>query len=72
MDDAERNAMRDHIVWLTQQLEMARLQNRERTALLRRMLDPEDLGHAVSNEVKSLCYQLLISDLEAERNAWNR
>ena len=72
MDDAERTAMRDHIVWLTQQLELARLQNRERTALLRRMLDPEDLGHAVSNEVKSLVYQLLISDLEAERNAWNR
>jgi len=72
MDDAERIAMRDHIVWLTQQLELARLQNRERTALLRRMLDPEDLGFAVSNEVKSLVYQLLISDLEAERNAWNR
>ena len=72
MDDAERSAMRDHIVWLTQQLELARLQNRERTALLRRMLDPEDLGFAVSNEVKSLVYQLLISDLEAERNAWNR
>ena len=72
MDEPERTAMRDHIVWLTQQLELARLQNRERTALLRRMLDPEDLGHAVSNEVKSLVYQLLISDLEAERNAWNR
>ena len=72
MDDAERTAMRDHIVWLTQQLELARLQNRERTALLKRMLDPEDLGYAVSNEVKSLVYQLLISDLEAERNAWNR
>ena len=72
MDDAERTAMRDHIVWLTQQLELARLQNRERTALLRRMLDPEDLGYAVSNEVKSLVYQRLISDLEAERNAWNR
>ena len=72
MDDAERTAMRDHIVWLTQQLELARHQNRERTALLKRMLDPEDLGYAVSNEVKSLVYQLLISDLEAERNAWNR
>ena len=72
MDDAERTAMRDHIVWLTQQLELARLQNRERTALLKRMLDPEDLGYAVSNEVKSLVYQLLISDLEAERNAWNK
>jgi hypothetical protein len=72
MDDPERTAMRDHIVWLTQQLELARLQNRERTALLKRMLDPEDLGFAVSNEVKSLVYQLLISDLEAERNAWNR
>ena len=72
MGEPERTAMRDHIVWLTQQLELARLQNRERTALLRRMLDPEDLGFAVSNEVKSLVYQLLISDLEAERNAWNR
>ena len=72
MDDVERTAMRDHIVWLTQQLELARFQNRERTSLLRRMLDPEDLGFAVSNEVKSLVYQLLISDLEAERNAWNR
>ena len=72
MDDGERNAMREHIVWLTNQLELARLQNRERTALLRRMLDPEDLGFAVTNEVKSLVYQLLISDLEAARNAWNR
>jgi hypothetical protein len=72
MDEPERTAMRDHIVWLTQQLELARLQNRERTALLKRMLDPEDLGYAVTNEVKFLVYQLLISDLEAERNAWNR
>ena len=35
MDDAERKAMRDQIVWLTQELEKARRANQDKTDLLR-------------------------------------
>ena len=72
MDNKERETLREHIVWLGSQLEQERKQNQATVVFLKRVLDPEDLGYAVSNEVKSLVYQLLISDLEAERNAWNR
>jgi hypothetical protein len=72
MDDAERKAMRDQIVWLTQELEKARRANQDKTLLLSRMLNPEDLGHAVSNEVRQLIYTIIINEQDAERESWNR
>jgi hypothetical protein len=72
MDDAERKAMRDQIVWLTQELEKARRANQDKTLLLSRMLSPEDLGHAVSNEVRQLIYTTFINEQDAERESWNK
>ncbi len=72
MDDAERKAMRDQIVWLTQELEKARRANQDKTLLMARMLSPEDLGHAVSNEVRQLIYTTIINEQDAERESWNK
>ena len=72
MDDAERKAMRDQIVWLTQELEKARRANQDKTLLMARMLSPEDLGHAVSNEVRALIYTTIINEQDAERESWNK
>ena len=70
--DAERKAMRDQIVWLTQELEKARRANQDKTLLMARMLSPEDLGHAVSNEVRQLIYTIFINEQDAERESWNK
>lgn len=71
MDDKEHTIMRDHIIYLGTQLERERHQSGQKTVLLKRMLDPEDLGHAVSTEVRQLAYQILIHDTHRERDLWN-
>jgi hypothetical protein len=70
MDDKERQTLREHIVWLGSQLEQERKQNQQTVVFLKRLLDPEDLGHAVSNEIRQLAYQLLIENHHIERNSW--
>lgn len=72
LQEDERKTLKAHILWLGTELEKSRLQCRDKTELLKRMLDPEDLGHAVSNEVRSSIYQILIEDSHNERDAWNR
>ena len=59
MNDEERNAMREHIVWLTKELETTRKQLKIRDDLLSELLDPDQLGHAVSNEVRGRIYTIL-------------
>ena len=59
MIDEERNAMREHIVWLTTELEKTREKLQARDNLLGEMLNPDVLGHAVSNEVRGLIYTML-------------
>jgi hypothetical protein len=66
----EIKVMRDHIIYLGTQLENERHQSGQKTVLLKRMLDPEDLGHAVSTEVRKLAYQILINDTDNERKQW--
>ena len=63
--------MREHIVWLGTQLEKERESSREKTVLLKRLLDPEDLGHAVTNEVRKQAYAIISNQLEREREKWN-
>ena len=58
MTTDEIKVMRDHIIYLGTQLENERHQSGQKTVLLKRMLDPEDLGHAVSMEVRKLAYQI--------------
>ena len=63
--------MREHIIWLGNQLEQERESAREKTVLLKRLLDPEDLGHAVTNEVRKQAYAIISNDHEREREKWN-
>ena len=70
MDNKERETLREHIIWLGSQLEQERRQNQHTVVFLKRLLDPEDLGHAVSHEVRKLAYQLLIEHHHIERDSW--
>jgi hypothetical protein len=70
MDDKERQAMRDHIVYLGTQLEQTRKANQQQIVFIKRLLDPEDLGHAVSNECRQIAYGLLINSTHIERDSW--
>jgi len=72
MDDKEREVLRAHIVWLGSQLEQERKQNQDTVVFIKRILDPEDLGHAVSNETRQLAYQLLINHHHIERKTWQQ
>jgi hypothetical protein len=70
MDEKERAVMRDHIVYLASQLEQTRKANQQQIVFIKRLLDPEDLGHAVSNECRQLAYTLLINSTHNERDSW--
>lgn len=59
MNDEERNTMREHIVWLTKELEDIRTKLKIRDELLSELLNPEQLGHAVTNEVRGRIYTIL-------------
>ena len=72
MDDKERQTMREHIVYLGTQLEQTRKANQQQIVFIKRLLDPEDLGHAVSNECRQIAYTLLINSSHIERDAWQQ
>ena len=72
MDNKERETLREHIVWLASELDKERKQNQHTVVFLKRLLDPEDLGHAVSHEVRQLAYQLLIEHHHIERSSWQQ
>jgi hypothetical protein len=54
--------LREHAVYLGTQLEQERNASRAKTEFLKRLVHPEDFGHAVSAEVRNLAYQLLINE----------
>lgn len=54
--------MREHIIYLSKRLEEQRRYSRDKTEFLQRLVDPDDFGHAVSNEVRALAYQILINE----------
>lgn len=66
--DDERQTMRNHIIFLGTQLDAERKASIAKTELLRRLLDREDLGWAVSNEVRSLVYHVLTDEYMAARD----
>jgi len=70
MDDQERATMREHIIYLANQLEISRKANQQQIVFIKRLLDPEDLGHAVSNETRQIAYTLLINSSHLERDSW--
>ena len=67
----ELKTMREHIIWLGTQLEREREASRDKTVLLKRLLDPDDLGHAVTNEVRKQAYAIISNEHEREREKWN-
>lgn len=67
MENEERKTMREHIIFLGTQLEAERKKNMAKNELLRRFLDREDLGWAVSDEVRRLAYQVLTDEYLQER-----
>ena len=54
--------LREHAIYLATQLENERTSSRAKTEFLKRLVSAEDLGHAVSSEVRNLAYQLLIHE----------
>jgi len=67
MENEERKTMLEHIIFLGTQLEAERKKNMAKSELLRRFLDREDLGWAVSDEVRRLAYQVLTDEYLQER-----
>jgi hypothetical protein len=70
MQDKEREVLREHILWLNQRLDESRKANQDKTVLLKRLQDPEDLGFAVTDEVRKIAYQLILNDHHLERDSW--
>jgi hypothetical protein len=68
MHEDERQTMRDHILYLGNALEQERANSKRKTRLLQRMLDPDDLGHAVTHEVRMIAYEILSQETYTERD----
>lgn len=71
LQETERSILREHIIFLGTQLEAERKSNQQKAEFLKRLQDREDLGWAVSDEVRSLAYQLLIDDAFRSREISN-
>jgi hypothetical protein len=72
MHDTERKAMREHIVFLGTQLEKERHRSKEKSDFLRRLLHPEDLGHAVTAEVRKLAWAIISNEFNEQRDQENK
>ena len=64
--------MREHILFLGKALEQERANSVRKTRLLQRMLDPEDLGWAVSHEVRMIAYEILSQETYSDRDKENK
>jgi hypothetical protein len=68
----ETEVMREHIVWLSNELVRTREQLRERNEIMRQLLDPELHGWAVPQEMRAAIYNLFSHEREEEKNSYNR
>lgn len=64
MSQQDLKTLREHAIYLATQLENERNASREKTAFLKRLVHPEDLGHCVTSEVRNIAYQLLVNESE--------
>lgn len=64
MTQQDLKTLREHAIYLATQLENERNASREKTAFLKRLVHPEDLGHCVTSEVRNIAYQLLVNESE--------
>lgn len=69
---SEAEVMREHIVWLSNELVNTREQLRERDEIMRELLDPELHGWTVPHEMRSRIYNLFSNERETEKNSYNR
>jgi hypothetical protein len=72
MQDKEREVLREHILWLNQRLDETRKTNQDKLVFLKRMQDADDLGFAVTDEVRKIAYQLILNDHHIERDSWQQ
>ena len=64
MSQQDLKTLREHAIYLATQLENERNASREKSAFLKRLVHPEDLGHCVTSEVRNIAYQLLVNESE--------
>lgn len=68
----ETEVMREHIVWLSNELVKTREQLRQRDTILHDMLNPDVVGWSVPQEIRASIYNLFSHEKEAEVDSWNR
>ena len=68
----ETEVMREHIVWLSNELVKTREQLRQRDTILHDMLNPDVVGWSVPQEVRASIYNLFSHEREEEKNQYNR
>ena len=69
---SETEVMREHIVWLSNELVRTREQLRDRNEIMRQLLDPELYGWTVPQEIRASIYMLFSQEHQSEVDAWNR
>ena len=69
---SETEVMREHIVWLGSELMKTQTRLKQRDAILSDILNPDIVGWAVPQEIRSTIYNLFSQEREDEKNSYNR
>ena len=69
---SETEVMREHIVWLGSELMKAQNQLIERNHIMSELLNPEQYGWTVPQEIRARIYNLFSHEREQEINLYNR
>jgi hypothetical protein len=72
MNKTEIEVARDHINWLTDELQRTQEKVKARDTILSDMLNPDVCGWAVPQEIRSSIYNLFSHEREVEVQSWNR
>ena len=72
MNKTEIEVARDHINWLTDELQRTQVKVKARDTILSDMLNPDVCGWAVPQEIRSSIYNLFSHEREEETNSYNR
>lgn len=72
MNKTEIEVARDHINWLTDELQRTQVKVKARDTILSDMLNPDVCGWAVPQEIRAAIYNLFSHEREEETNSYNR
>jgi len=72
VNKTEIEVARDHINWLTDELQRTQVKIKARNTILQDMLNPDVCGWAVPQEIRSSIYNLFSHERESEVQSWNR